>query len=567
VEALIFVSHGRTNIDEGVFLNAGRLVYEGQLPYRDFPFSQGPLLPYVYGLAIHICGPSVLVGRVVSFLLAGVGIGATLWIAHSLGGRLAAMIAMALTIVNLPALWVAMTVRTQSLGTPLVLLAALALAAPRRGVWGWAAAPSLLLWASGARVTLLLAFAAVSLWVALQLRKSRQLLMRVAAVVGAQAIVIFSPLWITPDAARFHLFTAQLTRSERGGVQHGSFIDQAIGKISILFEPQTDFFPIFPLALAITINLAWMWRRGWRPNLERPLGDHLSAQFVLVALAMLVFVPHLVFSHGFLTYFVTSSALLVPAIAIGVAHARPDGARSPPFVLSIVASLLAFSLVTVPAHWSSWVGSGQSSFPAFREVGRQLGDLAGPDCTILTMETALAFETGCHVLPGLEYSIFSYFPKLSKQEAKRRGVLNAELLKQRVLELQPELIALGRASTSRPEERAAISRIPEFGWVHVPRDLPDFERGPDSRGARHGRGGDLRTKRPAPGPWRVRSRQACRLENARGIPLAEAVDASRAVVPTRAARCRGDIGSVDPVASLQPEPGCARRGYGPPQHE
>jgi hypothetical protein len=222
VEALIFVSHGRTNIDEGVFLNAGRLVYEGQLPYRDFPFSQGPLLPYVYGLAIHICGPSVLVGRVVSFLLAGVGIGATLWIAHSLGGRLAAMIAMALTIVNLPALWVAMTVRTQSLGTPLVLLAALALSAVRRGVWGWAAAPSLLLWASGARLTLLLAFAAVSLWVALQLRKSRQLLMRVAAVVGAQAIVIFSPLWITPDAARFHLFTAQLTRSERGGVQQSS---------------------------------------------------------------------------------------------------------------------------------------------------------------------------------------------------------------------------------------------------------------------------------------------------------------------------------------------------------
>lgn len=471
VEALVFVSHGRTNIDEGVYLNAARLVYEGQLPYRDFPFSQGPLLPYVYGVAIHIFGPSVLVGRVVSFLLGAVGIGATLWIARSLGGRLAAMIAMALAIVNLPALWVAMTVRTQSLGTPLVLLAALALAAPRRGVWGWAAAPSLLLWASGARVTVLLAFAAVSLWVALQLRKSRSLLMRVSAVVGAQAIVIFSPLWIAPDAARFHLFTAQLTRSERGGVQHDSFIDQAIGKVSILFEPQTDFFPIFPLVLAITINLVWMWRRGWRPNLERPLGDPLSAQFVLVALAMLVFVPHLVFSHGFLTYFVTSSALLVPAIAIGAARGTPDGARSPPFVLSIVASLLAFSLVTVPVHWSSWVGSGRSSFLAFREVGRELRDLAGPDCTILTMETALALETGCHVLPGLEYSIFSYFPKLSKQEAKRRGVLNAELLKQRVLELQPELIALGPTGVAALRRGAGKDESPHRGRRNEPPSL------------------------------------------------------------------------------------------------
>jgi hypothetical protein len=267
--------------------------------------------------------------------------------------------------------------------------------------------------------------------------------MRVAAVVGAQAIVIFSPLWIAPDATRFHLFVTQLTRSGRGGVQRGSFIDQAIDRFSILFEPQTNYFPIGPLALAIALNLAWMWSRGWRPNLERPLGDHLSAQFVLVALAMLAFVPHLVFSRGFLTYFVTSSALLVPAIAIGVARGTPDGARSPPFVLSIAASLLTLSLITVPFHWSSWVGSGESSFLAFRKVGRELRDLAGPDCTILTMETALALETGCHVLPGLEYSIFSYFPMRAKKEVEKRGVLNAELLKQRVLELQPELIALG----------------------------------------------------------------------------------------------------------------------------
>ena len=31
VEALIFLGQGRTNIDEGMFLNAGRLVYEGRL--------------------------------------------------------------------------------------------------------------------------------------------------------------------------------------------------------------------------------------------------------------------------------------------------------------------------------------------------------------------------------------------------------------------------------------------------------------------------------------------------------------------------------------------------------
>ena len=172
VEAVFFAGHARTNIDEGMFLNAGRRVYEGALLYRDFPFSQGPLLPYVYGITQGPFGPSVAVGRAVSLVLALVGFAATLRIAHLGGGRIAAMIAAALSLMNLPALWVATTVRTQSLAAPLVMLSALALSRPPTSTLGWAAAPSLLLWASASRLTLLPAFAAVALWVALRLRRS-----------------------------------------------------------------------------------------------------------------------------------------------------------------------------------------------------------------------------------------------------------------------------------------------------------------------------------------------------------------------------------------------------------
>ena len=133
--------------------------------------------------------------------------------------------------------------------------------------------------------------------------------------------------------------------------------------------------------------------------------------------------------------------------------------------------LLGLSLVTVPSHCSSWVGSGESSFLAFREVGRELRDLAGPDCTILTMETALALETGCHVLPGLEYSVFSYFPRLPKEEATERGVLNAELLKQRVLELQPELIALGPTGLAALRRGPKKSELPRRGRRNEPPSL------------------------------------------------------------------------------------------------
>ncbi|MBI3987249.1 MAG: glycosyltransferase family 39 protein, partial [Lentisphaerae bacterium] len=51
---LLFVAnlyYGELNQDEGWYLYAGRLILEGQVPYRDFAFTQGPVMAYVYALA------------------------------------------------------------------------------------------------------------------------------------------------------------------------------------------------------------------------------------------------------------------------------------------------------------------------------------------------------------------------------------------------------------------------------------------------------------------------------------------------------------------------------------
>jgi hypothetical protein len=64
---LLFVVRGELNADEGWYLYASRLVFHGQLPYRDFSFTQMPLLPYVYGL-VQLVKPSFYTGRIVSVL-------------------------------------------------------------------------------------------------------------------------------------------------------------------------------------------------------------------------------------------------------------------------------------------------------------------------------------------------------------------------------------------------------------------------------------------------------------------------------------------------------------------
>lgn len=74
--ALDRVWHSRLELDEGFYLTAGSHVFEGQVPYRDFPFFQGPLSAYVYGISQWAVGPGILSGRATSFLLFAISLSA-----------------------------------------------------------------------------------------------------------------------------------------------------------------------------------------------------------------------------------------------------------------------------------------------------------------------------------------------------------------------------------------------------------------------------------------------------------------------------------------------------------
>lgn len=60
---------GRIGSDDGWYLMTAMRVLEGKLPYRDFMFTQMPVLPFVYALPLYIFGPSVEVGRLTALAL------------------------------------------------------------------------------------------------------------------------------------------------------------------------------------------------------------------------------------------------------------------------------------------------------------------------------------------------------------------------------------------------------------------------------------------------------------------------------------------------------------------
>ena len=57
------------NLDEGYYLTASRFVYQGKIVYRDFFYTQMPLLPYIYGLWLKLFGYSWTSARLLGALI------------------------------------------------------------------------------------------------------------------------------------------------------------------------------------------------------------------------------------------------------------------------------------------------------------------------------------------------------------------------------------------------------------------------------------------------------------------------------------------------------------------
>ena len=68
--AAVNVWFGPLNQDEGWYLLAARNLSRGMMPYRDFLYTQGPVLPWVYGVFADVWSPGgVLGGRIFTAVL------------------------------------------------------------------------------------------------------------------------------------------------------------------------------------------------------------------------------------------------------------------------------------------------------------------------------------------------------------------------------------------------------------------------------------------------------------------------------------------------------------------
>ena len=427
---------GNLNQDEGWYLYAALEQAGGRMPYRDFFFSQGPLMPAVYGLLAPLWAPLGLLGGrllTVGFGLASGALTALLAAQAVPKPRrwAAAITAWLLTAGNVYHAYFTTIPKTYALAACLLVSGILALSlAPRRHGACWAAAGGFLLaLAACTRLSLGAALPVAGLVLLGQHRRLPRAWLGFGLGGAAGLGLLLGPVLLRDAEAFLFANFFHTTRGTEGFLF-------AAGSVSRLVR---NYLPL--AALALTLPL--LGRRGPRA------GQGGGAPGLLFTLGLpvfaAVFIVHLLSPFPYDDYQVPIMPLAAAAVAAAFWRALPAdhgagegaGTRSTAAVLGVILLGCAVGAGTSTLN-EAWVTIGKDRFwvikktspdlVVLRETAREIAAQVPPDVPLLTQDAYLAVEARRRVPRGFEMGPFSYFPSLSDADARRYHVVNANLL-------------------------------------------------------------------------------------------------------------------------------------------
>ena len=444
------LTFGNLNQDEGWYLYAARLISSGKIPYRDFAFTQGPVMPFVYALASPvITWGGLAAGRL---LTAAFGIAGALC-AAGLAGRIAqpgrknmAMaFCFALAAVNVYQSYFCTVVKTYSL-TILFLASAFltlhyALTHRRNTVLMLSAA--LLVLAAGTRFSAAIALPIIFALLWLERRRLNFAGWFYFAIGGIiTAILVFGPfLLLCPDnfiyfAGRYHTLRHE-----------GNLIAAMVFKAGFVSRVLQAYFVCFVIWLA-ALTIKYLRK-------DDPAGGQYAhpAPSVLLRRALwfcgiAVTLVHFGAPFPYDDYQVFVYPLFAAAVAAILSDVVPI--RSGLLILSAVLGICLASAVSSPINqdwfiegreliW--WHSKDKPPLVKLRETAREIRSFCKPCELLLTQDPYLAVESGCALPHGLEMGQFSYFPDLTNEQAKKLNVLNREMFAELLRNCQAPLAA------------------------------------------------------------------------------------------------------------------------------
>ncbi len=423
IAQLVFLFYARqVNLDEGWYLWASKLVYEGKLLYRDFAYTQTPLLPYVYGLAQRLFGEGLAQGRALTILFALATVALSVRAAAHLGGRNAAFCTLALITVSSFALAQFAYTATYALAA-LLLAAALCWAVidPTEDRRNMGAAAFLCL-AVAVRFSLIAILPGWLLYLLITSCRRRRAVMLLGGTTFLTLGLTLGIYWLAAgDLMRYDIFGFHTDRLLRSKWQQLRIWNMGLRTLE-------DFLLLIGATVAaglVGIWQLWSTRHASTEDVNRTSGWLLVT---LAGLTGLLFVVHLI-PRTTDSYY---NALQLPwmSVAAGVILARwlqrTSHNRQPYLWLLIGLLCLGHGARQwrgfqrdqyVPTPW-------QNQLAIVERAADLLRRFTEPGETLLSFNPQLALEANLRVHPGYEMAIFAYQPTWPDDDVARYQVVN-----------------------------------------------------------------------------------------------------------------------------------------------
>ncbi|MGH9182610.1 MAG: ArnT family glycosyltransferase [Acidimicrobiales bacterium] len=426
----VYVGLGLPNADEGFYLYASRLVYEGQLPWRDFAFTQMPLLPYVYGLPQLVLGPGLALGRVTSALFSVASVLLLVWTARRYAGPRAGAV-VAVLLASYPYGIYGFTV-AKSYALLIFLIAATmaTLASGLRPTVRYPTALALAVAAGMVRLSAMAFAAVIAVYCVTAVRGARA---RLAVVSTALALVAVNAAFIVPagDAAAYNLvaYHAGTWDAATLGAKLRAIVTERI-------PTGVDFFLPHWVLLLVAVGAA----------LALPELRHLvrrRPELAVSTLGLGLFVAaHLGSGEWQLHWLTPAIPGLVTLSAIGLTRA----AATSPHLWAVVASLVGAVTLVVPVS-QGYIplldrSGGQGPIDKLQDVGDFVAAHTAPEEEVLALESQLvAVAADRPMVPGVSMAQFSY-QDVTAPEAEEYHLVNGDLVLRYLDQARPRAVVL-----------------------------------------------------------------------------------------------------------------------------
>ena len=471
VPFLIVARYRLVDGDEGFYLMASRLVFEKKLPYRDFFFTQMPLLPYLYGLFLEFVGHTWVAARAFSAILASLA-GAAIfkYVCLETRQRAAGVVAILLFVASTLVLgWFAI-VKTYAL-TALLLLLAFQLMRARSSSMGVALSGMWLGLAVDARLYLA-GVLPLFVWWIYRDSKQKARLRAIAYFLGGFGIVVLPNVYfllLDPAAYIFDNLRFHSIRSDGGLI--GNYPQKLLVIAQLFFGRGAG------NGLQMTLLTAFV---VWMVPYRRSADSASRRAFQLAAvLALISLLP----TPSYVQYF----SLCVPFLIIAAVCSASDALRSMESRRSRrLAAAGAVAIVTLYAASSvgnlarfTRTGDGlngirdQGRAPNWnvdtvRAVSRAIDELAAAGEVVMCLWPGYIFESGTIPFPGLENNTGrERVDVLDPEEALRNHILSEDRVKRAIASHASRMVVVGNQESLVIEAAPYREELTRSGYSQV----------------------------------------------------------------------------------------------------